>query len=98
MFARCLALFFLLCAFYAHAADVVYGGELQGFDYPYPVAHFKFSSQGAALDMAYMDVAAEHGNGKAIVLLHGKNFCAASWETTIRALHEAGYRVVAPDF
>ena len=28
---------------------------------------------------------------------HGKNFCAATWEATIRALSGAGYRVVAPD-
>ena len=30
-------------------------------------------------------------------MLHGKNFCAATWETTIKALVDAGYRVVAPD-
>jgi len=33
-----------------------YGSELQGFDYPWPVLHFRFTSQGEALDMAYMDV------------------------------------------
>jgi pimeloyl-ACP methyl ester carboxylesterase len=31
------------------------------------------------------------------VLLHGKNFCAATWESQIRALSAAGYRVIAPD-
>jgi pimeloyl-ACP methyl ester carboxylesterase len=31
------------------------------------------------------------------VLLHGKNFCAATWESQIRALSGAGYRVVALD-
>ena len=30
-------------------------------------------------------------------MLHGKNFCAATWEQTIRALSDAGYRVIAPD-
>ena len=37
------------------------------------------------------------GERKDRVLLHGKNFCAATWESTIRALSAAGWRVVAPD-
>jgi pimeloyl-ACP methyl ester carboxylesterase len=81
----------------ATAETVGYGPELRGFDYPYPVEHFVFSSQGQTLDMAYMDVKPSNPNGETAVLLHGKNFCAATWETTIRALVEAGYRVVAPD-
>jgi pimeloyl-ACP methyl ester carboxylesterase len=32
-----------------------------------------------------------------VVLLHGKNFCAATWEGTIERLSAAGYRVIAPD-
>jgi pimeloyl-ACP methyl ester carboxylesterase len=36
-------------------------------------------------------------NGRTAVLLHGRNFCAATWETSIKALTEAGYRVIAPD-
>lgn len=32
-----------------------------------------------------------------MVLLHGKNFCAATWESAIAALTERGFRVVAPD-
>ncbi|MEW9310633.1 alpha/beta fold hydrolase [Labrys neptuniae] len=39
----------------------------------------------------------EAPNGRTAVLLHGKNFCAATWEDTIKALTSAGYRVVAPD-
>jgi len=31
------------------------------------------------------------------VLLHGKNFCAATWRDTITALAAHGYRVIAPD-
>jgi pimeloyl-ACP methyl ester carboxylesterase len=81
----------------ALAEGPAYGPELQGFDYPFPVSHFRFSSQGESLDMAYMDVKPAHPNGRTVVLLHGKNFCAATWETTIRTLSEAGYRVVAPD-
>jgi pimeloyl-ACP methyl ester carboxylesterase len=90
----------LAAAATACAADVAapsYGPELQGFAYPYPVAQYEFSSQGHALTMAYMDVLPAHPNGRAIVLLHGKNFCAATWQGTIARLGEAGYRVVAPD-
>jgi pimeloyl-ACP methyl ester carboxylesterase len=29
--------------------------------------------------------------------MHGKNFCAATWEGTIAGLSQAGYRVIAPD-
>ncbi len=75
----------------------VYGPELEGFDYPYPVQHFEFESQGQRLHMAYMDVQPAKPNGRTMVLLHGKNFCAATWEGSIKALGEAGYRVVAPD-
>src|SRR5580698_4331485 len=76
----------------ASAEDqAVYGPELQGFDYPWPVSHFRFASQGADLDMAYMEVAPAKPNGEVAVLLHGKNFCAATWEGTIKFLTEAGY-------
>ena len=81
----------------ASAADASYGPELQGFEYPYPVAHFDFPSQRQALRMAYMDVQAKNPNGRTAVLMHGKNFCAATWRATIETLTAAGYRVVAPD-
>lgn len=76
----------------------VYGQELQGFAYPHPIQHFQFASQGQQLQMAYMDVAPKgQANGQTAVLMHGKNFCGATWDSTIAALSEAGYRVVAPD-
>ncbi|WER48350.1 alpha/beta hydrolase [Cupriavidus sp. WKF15] len=75
----------------------VYGAELQGFDYPHPVQTYAFTSQGDAMHMAYMDVRPSRANGSTVVLLHGKNFCAATWDETIRVLAEAGYRVIAPD-
>ena len=49
------------------------------------------------MDMAYMDVKPATPNGHTVVLLHGKNFCSATWEGSIRALSGAGYRVIAPD-
>ncbi len=74
-----------------------YGVALEGFDYPYPVRYFEFDSQQQSLRMAYLDVQPEDANGQTVVLLHGKNFCAATWESTLNALSEAGYRVIAPD-
>jgi pimeloyl-ACP methyl ester carboxylesterase len=78
--------------------EPAYGPQLQGFDYPWPVSHFTFTSQGEAMDMAYMDVKPTTApNGKTAVLFHGKNFCAATWQDTIAVLVAAGYRVIAPD-
>lgn len=78
-------------------AGPAYGPELQGFDYPYPVRTFSFTSQRQTMTMAYMDVPPEHPNGRVAVLLHGKNFCAATWQETIETLAAVGYRVIAPD-
>ncbi|TKD34234.1 alpha/beta hydrolase [Azotobacter chroococcum] len=79
------------------AESPLYGPELEGFDYPHPVQYFTLESQGQSLKMAYMDVQPAESNGHTLVLLHGKNFCAATWEGSIAALSKAGYRVVAPD-
>lgn len=71
--------------------------ELSTYTYPFPVAFFDFESQRQKLRMAYMDVRPAKPNGRAVLLLHGKNFTASSWEPTIRALTERGFRVIAPD-
>lgn len=72
--------------------------RLSNYEYPYPVKELLISSQQQELPMAYMDVLPEgNSNGKIVVLLHGKNFNAAYWKTTIKALTEDGYRVIAPD-
>ncbi len=74
-----------------------YGPRLEGFTYPWPVTLYRFESQNQSLEMAYMDVKPARPNGRTAVLLHGKNFCAATWQATISALTDAGYRVIAPD-
>ncbi|MQR01590.1 alpha/beta fold hydrolase [Glaciimonas soli] len=79
---------------------VVYGEQLEGFDYAYPVHIYAFESQAEEMHMAYIDSPpsnASKPNGHTAVLLHGKNFCAGTWETTIKALNDDGYRVIAPD-
>ncbi|MBJ3814567.1 alpha/beta hydrolase [Shimwellia pseudoproteus] len=80
------------------ATAPAYGVNLEGFTYPYPLHHFALRSQGTALQMGYMDIAPTgSSNGRAVVLLHGKNFCGATWVDTITALAKQGYRVIAPD-
>jgi pimeloyl-ACP methyl ester carboxylesterase len=74
-----------------------YGAQLEGFAYPWPVMLYRFSSQSQNLEMAYMDVKPAQPNGRVAVLLHGKNFCAATWQASIVTLVDAGYRVIAPD-
>lgn len=93
------ALALVLASGAAMAADAPsYGPQLQGFDYPYPLQHFSFNSQGVPLQMGYMDVKPQgKRNGQTVVLMHGKNFCGATWGDTIKALLGQGYRVVAPD-
>lgn len=82
----------------AEGTLIGYGVELEGFPYPYAVGHSRFVSQGQDLQMSYMDVPAKgRPNGHTVVLMHGKNFCGATWEATISVLADAGYRVVVPD-
>jgi pimeloyl-ACP methyl ester carboxylesterase len=88
-----LVLLLLLAAALPARADP----QLADFEYPYAVHHYDFRSQEQSLEMAFMDVEPRLPNGRTIVLLHGKNFCAATWEASILPLSEAGYRVVVPD-
>ncbi|KAI0445161.1 alpha/beta hydrolase [Xylaria telfairii] len=80
--------------------DAPQDGDLNGsnFTYPWPVKLFQFSSQLQDVEMAFMDVKpACEPNGKVAVCLHGKNFCAPTWESTARILAEQGYRVILVD-
>lgn len=74
------------------------GIGLEAVAYPYPVQYFDLTIEGQALRMAYMDVApTANGNGKTVVLLHGKSFMGDYWGPTIKMLAAKGYRVVVPD-
>jgi pimeloyl-ACP methyl ester carboxylesterase len=64
---------------------------------PWPVHYYVFTSQQQTLYMAYMDVHSETPNGKTIILMHGKNYCGATWEATARVLLGVGYRVIMAD-
>ncbi len=79
--------------------EPAYDAEGSTFPYPWPVHLFELESQGQRLRMAYLDVgpADGAGNGRVVLLLHGKNFNASDWQTTIESLTRAGFRCVAPD-
>ena len=77
--------------------EPAYGPELEGFDYAFPGQRIAVKSQRQPLHMSYLDVRPEKPNGRTVVLLHGKNFCAGTWEATLRVLAQAGYRAIAPD-
>lgn len=94
-------LFLILCSFQitnAQQNEVQWLDlELTNYDYPHPVSSIELNIQEQRLKMAYMDVTPTNYTGKNIVLLHGKNFNGAYWQTTINALTKEGYRVIVPD-
>jgi pimeloyl-ACP methyl ester carboxylesterase len=82
----------------AAAAPEPLGIALEGYPYPFPVKLLQITLEGQDLRMAYMDVPPTGApNGRAVLLLHGKNFFGGYWEGTARALAAAGFRVVVPD-
>ena len=81
------------------AMSVAAGDSANGLDfvYPYPFKSYRFVSQRKQFTMSYMDVLPRGTPKGNIVLLHGKNFCGATWDATIKVLVGDGYRVVVPD-
>jgi pimeloyl-ACP methyl ester carboxylesterase len=74
------------------------GIGMEGYPYPFPVHLLPLTVEGQDVRLAYMDVAASGApSGRTVLLLHGKNFFGAYFEGTIRALSQAGFRVVVPD-
>ncbi|RDW78311.1 putative alpha beta hydrolase fold protein [Coleophoma crateriformis] len=83
---------------YTYSSDDTPAGGLS-FQYPFPVHFYEFASQQKHLSMAYMDVPPANGTTfkGAIALLHGKNFCGATWNYTAHVLAADGFRVIIPD-
>lgn len=97
-FAGILALAFGLAAPGFASAAEPYGIGLEGFAYPYPVTMLALPGESEALRMAYMDVKPNaSANGRTVLLFHGRNFPSSYWEPAIKALADAGYRVIVPD-
>lgn len=74
-----------------------YGANLERFEYPFTVERLRVPMGADTAQMAFMDIRPDTANGRAIVLLHGKNFCGATWEATARVLVARGWRVLIPD-
>lgn len=82
----------------ANAKEVApLGANLEHFHYPWSVQQFPVQVGATSGQMSYMDVQPEQSNGQTAILLHGKNFCGATWESTARALLSEGFRVLIPD-
>lgn len=75
---------------------VSYDAQLTGYKYPYPVKHYVFLSQNQSLKMNYMWLPGDVAK-PVVVLLHGKNFNGAYWQTTAQWLSDQGYGVLIPD-
>jgi pimeloyl-ACP methyl ester carboxylesterase len=74
------------------------GIALEEYAYPWSVYFLPLTIEGQDLRMAYMDVPpSAPANGRAVVLLHGKNFGGYYWRDVAQALAAAGYRVIVPD-
>ena len=74
------------------------GTDLERFAYPWPVQRMPVTIGADQGQMSYMDVApTARTHGRTVVLLHGKNFCGATWDSTAKALAAQGYRVLIPD-
>lgn len=73
--------------------------NLSNYEYPFPIQFLEVKNQRQSLKMAYMDIKPDNynNNNKNIVLLHGKNFNGAYWETTVKSLTKEGFRVIVPD-
>lgn len=71
---------------------------MEEIEYPYPVQFMPVTHYGVDGVMAYMDVAPTGpANGQSVMLFHGMNFGGIGFAPTIKALAEAGFRVIAPD-
>lgn len=74
------------------------GIALEEYPYPWPVHFLPREIEGQDLRMAYMDVPPSGpANGRAVVLMHGKNFGGYYWRDVAQWLAERGYRVIVPD-
>ncbi|MCW8194606.1 alpha/beta hydrolase [Proteobacteria bacterium 005FR1] len=66
--------------------------------YPYPVHFLELNRFKQDMRMAYMDVPPTgKANGQTVFWQHGMNFYSEAYTDTIKALAEAGFRVIAVD-
>lgn len=71
---------------------------MEEIPYPYPVHYLDVKNFGLDLKLAYMDAPpVGRANGQTVMMFHGMNFAGLAFEPTIKALTEAGFRVIVPD-
>jgi pimeloyl-ACP methyl ester carboxylesterase len=87
----------LLIGVFVFQSQVHHLDDISSEGYAYQLKQIEISSQRKGLDMAYMYEKAQNGNGKTVLLLHGKNFSGAYWGNVMKKLLSKGYDVVAPD-
>lgn len=72
--------------------------RLKTYKYPYKTKLFKFLSQTKKLEMAYMKIdPTTPQDNKTVILVHGKNFSGAYFETLANYLKDKGYTIIIPD-
>ncbi len=88
----------LVLALQLSAAPEPLGAALEGLPAPFPVRQLPAAVEGRDVRLAFFDVApTAPANGRAVLLLHGKNFWGDGWAEVARALAARGCRVVVPD-
>lgn len=92
-----LCLFASAGLFAQNGKQLISATNLENITYPFPVHYIHLKIQDEVLQMAYMDAKPDKANGKTVMLLHGKNFCAAYWRQTAHDLLDKGFRVIMPD-
>jgi pimeloyl-ACP methyl ester carboxylesterase len=65
--------------------------------YPAPLQFISLQNERKTVKMAFMDIASSSSSGKAVVLLHGKNFNGYYWKNVIPFFSGQGYRIIIPD-
>ena len=72
--------------------------DLDGIEYPFPVSFMNFRIYNQDVRIAYMDVAPlGPANGRTVIFHHGGLYYGWYWEEQVKALRNAGYRVVVKD-
>lgn len=83
------------------AAPAHWGAVSANFEeipYPYPVHFLELNRFQQDIRMAYMDVPPSgRANGQTVFIQHGMNFYSEAYTPTIKALSDAGFRVIAVD-
>jgi pimeloyl-ACP methyl ester carboxylesterase len=88
----------LLIALHLAAAPEPLGLALEGLPPAFPLNLLAASVEGHDVRLAWYDVPPTGAaNGRAVLLLHGKNFWGDAWADVARALAAKGFRVIVPD-